>query len=168
MHYEIEAGGRTRQVEVRRVDGGFVVSVDGHAWQVSAARIDPQTLSLLIDGRSVEAIVAPDPATGQLRVGVGPAAIEAVVNGRRRGGRRDDGHAASGGGPQRIVAPMPGKTVRVLVKPGDAVAPRQPLVVIEAMKMENELRAVRAGIVAEVLAREGTSVDAGTLLVVVT
>jgi biotin carboxyl carrier protein len=63
---------------------------------------------------------------------------------------------------------MPGKTVRVLVKPGDDVAARQPLVVIEAMKMENELRAVRAGKVAEVHAREGASVDAGTLLVVVT
>jgi biotin carboxyl carrier protein len=168
MRYEIEAGGRVRHVEVRRGDDGFVVAVDGREWPVSAARIDPQTLSLLIGGRSVEVVVAPDPATGQLRVGLGPAAVEAAVNGRRRAGRRDDGHAAGGAGPQRIVAPMPGKTVRVLVKPGDDVAARQPLVVIEAMKMENELRAVRAGKVAEVHAREGASVDAGTLLVVVT
>jgi biotin carboxyl carrier protein len=65
------------------------------------------------------------------------------------------------------VAPMPGKIVRVLVEPGDRVRARQALVVIEAMKMENELRAARDGTVAEVQAREEMSVDAGTLLVVI-
>jgi biotin carboxyl carrier protein len=62
---------------------------------------------------------------------------------------------------------MPGKVVRVLVKSGDLVRARQPLVVVEAMKMENELRAQRDGTVADVQAREGQSVDAGALLVVV-
>jgi biotin carboxyl carrier protein len=61
---------------------------------------------------------------------------------------------------------MPGKVVRVLVAPGDEVASRQGLVVVEAMKMENELRAGRAGRVSEVLVVEGTSVEAGALLVV--
>jgi biotin carboxyl carrier protein len=167
MRYEIEVAGRVRQVEVRRADEGFVVSVDGCEFPVAPARIDPQTLSLLIDGRSVEVTVAPDPGTGQWRVGVGAAAVGAAVNGRRRGARHDDGHGA-GGGPQRILAPMPGKIVRVLVKPGEAVGARQAMVVIEAMKMENELRAARAGTVTEVHAREGASVDAGTLLVVIT
>jgi biotin carboxyl carrier protein len=63
---------------------------------------------------------------------------------------------------------MPGKVVRVLVKAGDAVQARQPLIVVEAMKMENELRAARAGTVAELHAREGSSVDAGALLAVLT
>jgi biotin carboxyl carrier protein len=62
---------------------------------------------------------------------------------------------------------MPGKIVRVLAKVGTAVQSRQPLVVVEAMKMENELRAIRNGIVSEVLVQEGQSVDAGTLLLVV-
>jgi biotin carboxyl carrier protein len=62
---------------------------------------------------------------------------------------------------------MPGKVVRVLVKAGDRVAARQPVVVVEAMKMENELRASREGTVAEVHVREGMSVDAGALLVVI-
>jgi biotin carboxyl carrier protein len=75
--------------------------------------------------------------------------------------------AARAGGPQRIVAPMPGKIVRVLVARGDEVAPRQGLVVVEAMKMENELRAPRAGCVQEVAVTEGQSVEAGALLVVV-
>ena len=56
-------------------------------------------------------------------------------------GGRKERRGAPGSGPQRLVAPMPGKVVRVLVKPGDTVRARQPIVVIEAMKMENELRA---------------------------
>jgi biotin carboxyl carrier protein len=63
------------------------------------------------------------------------------------------------GGPAAIVAPMPGRVVKVLVKQGDLVAARQPLVVVEAMKMENELRAPRAGTVIEVRVSEGMSVD---------
>jgi biotin carboxyl carrier protein len=62
---------------------------------------------------------------------------------------------------------MPGKVVRVLVATGDTVRARQPVVVVEAMKMENELRASRGGTVAEVHARQGMSVDAGALLVVI-
>ena len=60
---------------------------------------------------------------------------------------------------------MPGKVVRILVAPGDAVEPRQGLVVIEAMKMENELRAARAGRVMTVRVVQGQSVEAGALLV---
>jgi biotin carboxyl carrier protein len=74
------------------------------------------------------------------------------------------GQAASG--PRAIVAPMPGRIVRVLVKPEEAVAARQPLVVVEAMKMENEVRAPRAGTVSEVRVAEGASVEANTVLVV--
>jgi glutaconyl-CoA/methylmalonyl-CoA decarboxylase subunit gamma len=62
---------------------------------------------------------------------------------------------------------MPGKVVRVLVRPGDAVRARQPLVVVEAMKMENELRAGRDGTIAEIHAKEGSSVDAGALLIII-
>jgi biotin carboxyl carrier protein len=91
--------------------------------------------------------------------------VPVSLNGRRRSGRKDE--TASGGGPQRIVAPMSGKIVKVLVNKGDAVRARQPLVVIEAMKMENELRAAGAGAVAELHVREGQSVDAGTLVALV-
>jgi biotin carboxyl carrier protein len=61
---------------------------------------------------------------------------------------------------------MPGKVLRVLVTVGEAVTERQPVVVVEAMKMENELRAAAAGVVAELHVSEGQSVDAGTLLLV--
>ena len=83
------------------------------------------------------------------------------------GRQKKDGPAAHAAGPQRIIAPMPGKVVRVLVKPGDDVKARQGLVVVEAMKMENELRAARDGRVRDVAVAEGQSVDAGAVLLVV-
>lgn len=62
---------------------------------------------------------------------------------------------------------MPGKVVKILVKPGDTVAARQGIAVVEAMKMENELRAPKAGTVAQIKVAEGTSVEAGTVLVII-
>ena len=183
MQYEVELGGRRRRVVVIRAGDGFAVTVDGRTRRVDAARIDAHTLSLLLDKvspadniaapadlnghrRGYEVSVVPDPAGGQLTVHVGSAPILVRLNGLRRSGRRDAGGVA-GSGPQRLVAPMPGKVVRVLVKPGDLVSPRQAVVVVEAMKMENELRASREGTVTEVHAHEGISVDAGALLIVI-
>ena len=178
MQYEVEIGGTRRQVVVTRSSDGFAISVDGRTRQVDAARIDAHTLSLLVDTRdglqavpdkpvsSNEVSVTTDPVTGQLTVHVGSTPIAVTLNGRRRWGRKDEG-AASGSGPQRLIAPMPGKVVRVLVKAGDPVTARQAIVVVEAMKMENELRAGRDGTVAEVHVREGMSVDAGALLLVI-
>jgi biotin carboxyl carrier protein len=168
VQYEVEVGARRLQVVVTRSGEGFAVAVDGKARQVDAARIDAHTLSLLVDGQaqSHEVSVAADPISGQLTVHVGATAVAVTLNGRRRWGRKEDG-AGAGTGPQRLTAPMPGKVVRVLVKAGDQVTARQPVVVVEAMKMENELRASRGGTVAEVLVREGTSVDAGALLLVI-
>jgi pyruvate carboxylase subunit B len=177
MQYEIEVAGRVRHVNVQRAAGQFVVTVDGREHTVDAVRVDAHTLSLLIQSvrpfdvrraaglTSCEVTLASDPATKQAVVRVGVAAIPVSFNGRRRPGRKDE--AALGSGPQRIVAPMPGKIVKVLVNKGDPVHPRQPLVVIEAMKMENELRATAAGAVAELHVQEGQSVEAGTLVALV-
>jgi biotin carboxyl carrier protein len=170
QQYEIEVGGRLRRVSVARHGDRFAVTVDGRTSHVDAARIDAHTLSLLVDTVwqtvAYEVVVTPDPATGQLTVRVGGVPVAVTLNGRRRWGRKAD-RAGAIKEPQRLVAPMPGKVVRVLVKTGDAVQARQALVVVEAMKMENELRAARDGTVADVLVREGASVDPGALLVVV-
>lgn len=165
MRFEIEAGGRIRNVTVTRVGAAFAVTVDGRTRQVDAARIDAHTLSLIVDSVwTHDIVVAPGPG-GALTVAVNGTAVAVAVNGRRRGRRAD---AADGGsGPQKLTAPMPGKIVRVMVKAGDTVEARQPLVVVEAMKMENELRAGRGGVVADVHAREGQSVDAGALLLTI-
>ncbi len=114
--------------------------------------------------RSYDVGFANDPATGLLHVRVGTTHVPVSLNGRKR---RPDAAGHAGAGPQRIVAPMPGKIVRVGVTPGSPVHARQTVVVIEAMKMENELKAGRDGTVAELHAQEGASVEAGTLLVVI-
>jgi biotin carboxyl carrier protein len=115
---------------------------------------------------SFDVTVAGDAAAGQLAVHVGPSVVPVALNGRRHSGRKEEG-GHSGSGPQRLLAPMPGKVVRVLVNKGDSVRARQPIVVIEAMKMENELRASRDGVVLELPAASGQSVEAGMLLAVV-
>lgn len=171
MRYEVEVGGRTRLIDVRRVGGAFAVELDGRAWHVDATALGRYTLSLIVDNArrtaaGFEVTLAPGRADGQLSVHVGSTPVAVTLNGRRHRSEAGAG-ARSSTGPQRVTAPMPGKVVRLLVKPGDTVTVRQPLILIEAMKMENELRASRAGTVAEVHAREGLSVDAGALLVLI-
>ena len=183
MQYEVEIGGKVRQVVVTRTGGAFAVSVDGRTRRVDAVRVDPHTLSLVVDSllpaehspagqpdaganRVHEVSIAPGLGPGELQVHVGSVPVAVTVNGRRRWGQKHDGRGA-GSGPQRVIAPMPGKIVRVLVNAGDRVSPRQPVVVVEAMKMENELRASREGTIAEIHVRQGMSVDAGALLLVI-
>jgi biotin carboxyl carrier protein len=165
MRHDIEIGGRVRHVETRKIDGRFLVTVDGREHAVDAARVDARTLSLLVDSSSYEVTIAADAASGQLRVQVGTVAVTVGVPGRGRSSSKGDGGPSSG--PQRLAAPMPGRVVRILVRTGEAVYQGQPLVVVEAMKMENELRASRAGTVTDVFVGEGQSVDAGTPLAVV-
>jgi biotin carboxyl carrier protein len=166
VQYEIEVNGRIRQVSVERAGDRFAVSVDGRTWDVDARRVEGRRLSLIVGtGASYEVGIVPDAATGMLGVRVGATECAVAFNGRRRARPEDRDHGASG--PQRLVAPMPGKIVRVAVKPGEAVRARQTVVVVEAMKMENELRAARDGIVGELHAREGAPVVAGELLAVI-
>jgi biotin carboxyl carrier protein len=166
----IEAGGRTRTVGVRRNNDGFVVSLDGREHTVDVNEIDG-TWSLLLDTKSYEVSFV-EGLDGAMMVHVNGQAVPVSVDaGRRDRGARGRGAGAgatgSAAGPHRIVAPMPGKIVKVLVKSGDSVQPRQGLVVVEAMKMENELRSQKAGTVSEVRVKEGASVEAGTILVIV-
>jgi biotin carboxyl carrier protein len=166
VRFEIDVAGRTRTVTVVRTGATFAITVDGHSRKVDVARISADAMSLLVDTVSpYDTVIVPGPTAGQMTVTVDGIAVPVAVNGRRRGRRHDltDG----GTGPQQLLAPMPGKIVRVMVKAGDVVDSRQPLVVVEAMKMENELRAARGGTVSEVHAHEGRSVDAGALLVTI-
>jgi biotin carboxyl carrier protein len=191
LRYDIEVEGRWHKVVVHRIGGGFAVEVDGRAWRVDAAHLDAHTMSLIVsamwskgdtddgvsrqffaqesDGRarggsSYEVVIMPDGASGRLDVRVGSTSFEVTLNGRRR---VKDQAGDSGTGPERIEAPMPGKVVRVLAHPGQVVSARQSLVVVEAMKMQNELRASRGGTVSDVRVAEGASVEVGTLLMVI-
>ena|SRR2546422_6277274 len=166
MRYELEVGGRRREVVVAKAGDGFAVTVDGTTHHVDVARISGHTLSLILDRVwPADTSITPDPSAGQLTVHVAGVPVTVGVNGPGRYGRKAEGE--KGSGPQRLAAPMPGKVVRVLARTGDSVRARQPLVVVEAMKMENELRASHDGTVAEVHVREGMSVEAGALLLVI-
>jgi len=169
--FEVEVNGRTRTVAVERVgsqmEGRYRVTIDGRTRLVDARPAGQGRLSLLFpDEQSLSYDVAIAPASvTDLDIHLPEGAIRAIVNGRRS--RREGPSDAGGSGEQRIMAPMPGRVVRVLVAAGDQVNARQPLVVVEAMKMENELSAPRAGRIKDVQVRDGMSVDAGRLLVIV-
>ena len=170
MHLDLDIGGRVRRLRVERRDGHVQVAVDDRVFLVDPRQVTRQTVSLLVQEgegpvRSVDATVGPRPGSSVLEVTLAGHTLSAALV-SRFGAQTGDG-GPSGNGPQQVTAPMPGKVVRVMVAAGDAVEPRQGLVVIEAMKMENELRAVRAGRVKTVRAAEGQSVEAGALLLVV-
>ncbi len=170
MTFEIEVRGRPRTVSVERIAGGrYRVAIDGRSHDVDAARVGTFGLSLLIDGengtvRDVQ--VTPGVGRGELLVRLDGRLVPATVNGSRTG-RGPAGAGTHAHGEQRIVAPMPGRVVSVLVAPGDEVAARQPVVVVEAMKMENELRSPSAGRVRDVAVEPGMSVEAGRVLIVI-
>jgi biotin carboxyl carrier protein len=144
--------------------GGSVVS--GFSRTPGEADRTPSAVSRFGRTFSHDVTVAGDVVSGQMNVHIGAVVVPVTLNGRRHSGRKEEG-GHSGSGPQRLLAPMPGKVVRVLVNKGDPVRARQPLAVIEAMKMENELRAGRDGVVAELPVSPGQSVEAGTLIAVI-
>lgn len=170
MTFEIDVNGRMRTVAIERTtEGHYRVLLDGKTRLVNAVRVGVHGLSLLLDGEhgvSREVQVTPGHTTGQLLVTLGGRTVDVTVNGRRTG-RAGADSGAGAHGEQAVVAPMPGRVVRVLVAPGDEVAVRQSVVVVEAMKMENELRSPKAGRVKEVTATPGMSVQAGRVLLVI-
>ena len=175
MTFEVEVGERIRTVNIQRNGDVLHVSADGQTRVVDARRVGEGMLSLLVGPvaggaavRSVDVSLAAHRTPGGFDVHVEGRTIPVQIRvAGEYGRRRKDAAVVSGSGPQRVVAPMPGKIVRVLVKPGEAVKARQGLVVVEAMKMENELRAARDGHVREVAVAEGQSVESGAVLLVV-
>jgi biotin carboxyl carrier protein len=169
MTFEIELNGRGRTVSIERAGfSRYRVTVDGVAAIVDAERTGDAGVSMLFPDAAHESVTiqfAPGRAAGELLAYLGGRNVAVAVNGRRTGRAADSGGAAHG--EQKILAPMPGRVVRVLVAPGDEVERRQPVVVVEAMKMENELRSPKAGRVKDVAVTPGTSVEAGRVLVVI-
>jgi len=174
---EIEVGGRRRQVTLRRENDHWRVEIDGREAAVSVVETggpgEGGRWSMLIGTASYDIRFEPAPGS-ELIVHVNGIAVPLVVV-EQPGSPKARVKAARGGvaagsdaGPRAVVAPMPGRIVKVLVQPGEAVQARQGLVVVEAMKMENEVRAPHAGIVADVRVREGSSVEANAVLVVLT
>jgi biotin carboxyl carrier protein len=174
MRFLIEVGTKLRTVTVERRGDVFRVAVDGQMHLVDVRRIDGDSLSLLLQKqddaplvRSIDASLVPGPAAGAFDVHVSGHRLSVQFRNGQPGRPARDRAVADATGPQRVTAPMPGKVVRVLVKSGDEVEERQGLAVVEAMKMENELRATRHGHIRDVAVSEGQSVEAGQVLLIV-
>ena len=161
MTYEIRIGDRSATVELtRQADGSFVVSIDGAA---------PRRVSAASVGRA-EWVLTDERGRRPVAVVVDGDKLSAQVKGHGLQGEivdpREHALHGAGGGAEGIVrSPMPGAVTRVVAKVGDAVHAGQILVVVEAMKMENEFRSPVDGVVVEVGVKAGTTIEAGTLLV---
>ena len=186
MTCEVEVRGRRRTIEIRRTGPDWELTLDGRILGVSVTAIG-ERWGLLIGppppagcgetgpgspaagaGRPVKSydVCVDRRANGERIVHVdGQAVPVSIVDPRARLTRTRGAASFIGTGPRSIVSPMPGRIVKVLVKAGELVAAHQGLVVVEAMKMENELRAPRAGRVTEVKVVDGMSVEANAVLV---
>jgi biotin carboxyl carrier protein len=166
MRYTAIAGGEERLIEVTPRENGYRVVIGDRELELDAVHLEGFAVSLIAGTRSYRCDIEPG-KNGQIRVLVGEAIYPLEILDERRLRMRRAAGKFTLEGPQRVDAPMPGKVTRVLVKVGDEVQEGQGLVVVEAMKMENELKSPKAGRVTELRAVEGAAVESGAKLVVV-
>jgi biotin carboxyl carrier protein len=167
MKYEIAINGARKNVEFTppgKESSLAKFTSEGRTVEADVTRISRGVYSILLGGRSL--VVTVEETSGGLLVRANGREIRVEVF-DPRSWRRARGAGIELEGRQHLIAPMPGKIVRVLVKAGQQVEAGQGLLVIEAMKMQNELRSPKAGTV-EKLAGEGRTVNAGEVLAIVT
>jgi biotin carboxyl carrier protein len=169
MKFEVQltssAGKRFRTVELEREADRWKISLDGQPVNADAVEIAPNTLSLLLEGQSYQVRITPS-SEGALTLQTGLQEFTAeVVDPRAWRGRKHGALEAEGR--QQVVAPMPGKVIRLLVRAGDTVEAGQGLLVVEAMKMQNEIRSPKGGTVERLSVKEGQPVNAGEVLCIV-
>ncbi len=167
MNYEVsEKNGETRRVSLRETgEGQYEVTIDDRTVHVDAVKSGPTIYSIIENGRQFEAMVDEKGAHG----------FDILVAGRlyhlesldERTRLLASSAATVVSGPQTVEAEMPGKVVRVNLAPGDAVGEGQGVVVVEAMKMENEIPSPIDGVVKEIAVSEGQTVEAGVVLFVI-
>ena len=164
MKLEAQIGDVTHAIEIDEDAGRFRLSVDGRVIEGDVLRTEPGVYTFFVGWRVVEARVGPIAGSDASRVQVGDRSVNVRVVDRK--------HRAAGGeggaeGRQTLTAPMPGKVVAVLVPVGGAVERGQGVLVVEAMKMQNEVKATKAGVVGEVRVSVGDTVNAGQVLATV-
>ncbi|HKV23238.1 MAG TPA: biotin/lipoyl-containing protein [Candidatus Acidoferrum sp.] len=169
MKFEVQfsgaSGKSTRIVDLARDQDRWKIVLDGKPVEADVVQVSPHTLSVLLDGQSIEVHVT-ELSDGQLKMQTGLREFAAAVADPRAW--RGRSHSAIQlEGRQQVVAPMPGKVVRLLVQAGDHVEAGQGLLVIEAMKMQNEIRSPKQGAVERLLVQAGQAVNAGEALCVV-
>jgi biotin carboxyl carrier protein len=163
MTYEVIIGDQTHRVELVRSGTAWHCRLDGHELSLDAVFVRDGVLSILIDGQSYEVKQESTGAENNIVVGRSGARFRATVRDPRslRSRRRGDDSAQ---GIKKIAAPMPGKVVRILATAGTEVEAGQAVLVIEAMKMQNELKSPKRGRVKRINVAEKAAVEAGQVL----
>ena len=163
MTYEVIIDGESHRLELAQVETGWFCRLDGHEVQVDAVLARPDVLSLRIGNRAFE--VKCERVAGELHLWVGSRRFAAEVRDPRS--LRGRSRASDDRGPKKLTAPMPGKVVRILVGQGTEVEAGAGILVVEAMKMQNEIKSPKNGTVQKILVGEGTAVNAGDVLAIV-
>lgn len=161
MLYHVSIDGRVHRVEIKRADDSWFCRVDAREFSVNVQALDDQVLSLLIAGESYEVRRATE-STIFIRERHYEVSVEDPRSWRAK--RRSD---ATGEGPQKLTSSMPGKIVRVLASEGEKIEPGQGIAVVEAMKMQNEIKSPKAGTLKKLFAHPGMNVNAGEVLAIV-
>jgi biotin carboxyl carrier protein len=163
MLYDITIDGKNFRLELNRTEGGWTCLLDGREVEVDAVLARPDVLSLRIGNMAYE--VKSEHVANDLHLWVGSRRFAAEVRDPRslRGRMR----AGDDSGPKKIVAPMPGKVVRLLLREGDEVEAGAGIAVVEAMKMQNEIKSPKKGTIQKISVSEGAAVNAGDVLAIV-
>ncbi|MDP9267712.1 MAG: acetyl-CoA carboxylase biotin carboxyl carrier protein subunit [Acidobacteriota bacterium] len=174
MTYDVIIDGKRHRVELGALNNGrsrLEVKVDGRPMVVDAVLAERDVLSLLVYGKSYD---IKRETTGQgeqtqthMYMIVRGVSFSAEVRDPRSFRARKKADAGDAAGPRKLVSPMPGKVVRILAPAGTKVEAGEGVVVVEAMKMQNEIKSPKAGTVQRIVAEEGAAVDAGEVLAVV-
>jgi biotin carboxyl carrier protein len=163
MKYETEINGRAVTVELEERDGQLTARVGERLYEIDVARPEDGAYLMFIDNEVYEARVWAED-TGGLHIKLRDRIFQGtIINRKQRRSAADHGPE----GQQQLTAPMPGKVVRVLCAAGDEVAAGQGVVVVEAMKMQNEIKSPKDGRVSEVRVSEGATVTANQVLAIV-
>ena len=165
MTYDVIVDGKTHHVELTRGEKLWSCKVDGEEMEVDAALTARDVLSILIRGKAYE-IKRERSLQGELHMVIGSARYAVDVQDPRSLKTRR-AVAGAEAGPQKIKAAMPGKIVRVLVTEKEEVKAGQGVIVMEAMKMQNEMKSPKDGRVQKILAAEGSAVNAGDTLAII-
>jgi biotin carboxyl carrier protein len=165
MIYEVTIDGKMHRVELARgPEARLQCVLDGHELNLDAVEAGRDVLSIVIDGRAWE--VKRERVSGEMHLVIAGERYAAEIRDPRSFQARK---AAGAGleGPKKLVSPMPGKVVRVLVAQGAEVEAGQGVIVVEAMKMQNEIKSPKKGTVSRIIAVEGATVNAGEALAIV-
>jgi|SRR5579863_1901170 len=164
MLYDVTIDGKNYRLELQRANGRWQCRLDGRKVQMDAVLPRRDVLSLLIEGKAHEIIRETTATDVHLWIGSARYAVE-LSDPRSLRSRK----GASGGdhGPRRLLAPMPGKVVRVLLQEQSTVDAGQGILVVEAMKMQNEIKSPKKGTVQKLVAGVGDNVNAGDVLAIV-